>query len=62
MGKILNVKIRTSKGQPPVYKNSISLEDYNQLALLFGDLATHGGKINKAVVEFKKQRESLFPW
>ena len=62
MGKILSVKIRPSKGQPHVYKNSINLEDFKQLALLFGDLITHGGNVNKAVVELKKQRERQFPW
>ena len=58
----MSVKIRREKGQPHVYRNSINLGDYKQLALLFGDLVTHGGDVKKAVVELNKQGEKQFPW
>ena len=65
MGKLLVIKIK-EKGSSGIgcieYRNEIPLEDFNQLALVLSDIEIYGGKIEKAFLEFKRQKEEVFPW
>ena len=65
MGKTLKVQLKESSHNREgciEYKNKIQLEDFRQLGLLFLDLESHGGKIEKAFFEFKRKKEEGFPW
>ncbi len=62
MGKMIFIKIRSKKGQPHEYKNSVDINNPRLLALVFSDLENHGANINKAFEFFKREREANFPW
>lgn len=58
----LIVKIKEEKDSKGIaYKNELNLADFRQVALLLTDLESFGGNVEKAMVEFKKNKET-FPW
>ena len=62
--KVLSVKVLSSKkGGYLEYKNKINFEDFKALALIFEDLSSHGGNIEKAYQEYKRKKlgEGSFP-
>jgi len=55
---IVRIKEKGSKGRGCFeYKNEISLDNFQQLALLLSDLEKWGTNIEKAFREFQKQKE-----
>lgn len=65
MPVMLIVKIKEKGSKKPgciEYKNEILIEDFKKLALFLSDLELHGGNIERAFREFKKQKAEGFPW
>ena len=59
--KELSIKVKKKGVKGPgcfEYKNRVNLEDFKQLAIVFSDLEIHGANIEKAFIEFKKDK----PW
>ena len=59
---MLFIKIRSHKGQPNEYKNSVDLSNPKLLGLVLFDLENFGANINKAFKAFEKEKEHKFPW
>lgn len=60
---VIKIKEKGSKGVGCIeYRNEISLNDFNQLALVLSDLSIHGANVEKAFLEYKKQKDEEFPW
>ena len=65
MPKVLIAKIkeRGVKGQHCYeYKNDVDFFDFRKLALFLSDLESYGGNIEKAFREFKRLKQTEFPW
>ena len=60
-GKVLSMKLRQDKEL--IYKTLINFEDFKQLATLLSDLEMYGADVEKAIEEYKreKQQERKFP-